>query len=488
MTVRREPGENPMKRAPDATTVKARQLRGRDASEHWNLRRDGLLFLIFPAMLVLTGLEILLSGRDLTQSFLVLERETQALEQMARNPVIVWIQRGVSLALLVICFERIVTHFMRAKPVPSPMLSGSFLLFWITNVAVTAVMAPNPRISHEYLYPLMLGLACTLCGPLDRDRILASVRNALYIFMLASVALVFVNPSLVLDTSYSQGLIPGLPRFGGLTPHPVMMGMLAEIALVVLWVRPFNRRSLTVAAWVLGLGVMFVAQSKTAWLCFLLSACCLLAVRRGSDAVHKAGDPRASSFGVGLLMMVIVAVLAVMVAVLVFDLPTVIEDFFNTSAGADLASLTGRDRIWVVAMEEWGHNPLFGYGLTIWGADYRQAIGMPQATHAHNQFLDTLSRSGLVGAFGLVVYALVLAGMAFRYARATGGLSLALFISTALLSISEVPLLLVDYGSHVLTHFLLIVAVASGAAARVAAKAPQAVTRAPIEPTLRTAA
>lgn len=488
MTVRREPGEFQMNRAHDATTIKSRKVRGRDAADHWKARRDGLLFLIFPAMLVLTGLEVLLSGRNLTEAFLMLERETQALEAAARNPAIAWLQRGVSLLLLAVCFERIISHFAQRKAVPSPTLTSSFILFWITTVAITAVAAPHPRISHEYLYPLVLGIACSLSGPLDRDRILATVRNSLFVFMLAGAVVIPLNPGLVLDNSYMQGLIPGLPRFGGLTPHPVMMGMLAQLALVVLWVRPFGRGWLNVLAWILGLAVLFVAQSKTAWLCFLISACCLVVVRRGGDAVHKVGDPRASSFGVGLLLMVIMAVLAVLVTVLVFDLPGMISDFFNTRAGAQLASLTGRDRIWVVALEEWSHNPILGYGLTIWDADYRQAIGMPQATHAHNQFLDTLSRSGLVGAFGLVVYAIVLTVMAFRYARATGGLSLALFFSTALPAVSEVPLLLMDYGSHVITHFLLIVAVASGAAARVASKAPQAVTRNPIEPTLRTAA
>ena len=488
MTVRREPGEFPMNRAHDATTVKSRKVRGREAADHWKARRDGLLFLIFPAMLVLTGLEVLLSGRNLTEAFLMLEKETQALEQATRHPAIAWLQRGVSLLLLAVCFERIVSHFANRKPVPSPALTSSFILFWATTVAITAVAAPHPRISHEYLYPLVLGIACSLSGPLDRDRIVATVRNSLFIFMLAGAVLIPVNPGLVLDNSYTQGLISGLPRFGGLTTHPVMMGMLAQIALVLLWVRPFRRGSLNFLAWILGLAVLFLAQSKTAWVCFLISACCLVVVRRGSDAVHKAGDPRASSFGVGLLLMLIMAVLAVLVAVLVFDLPGMISDFFNTSAGAQLASLTGRDRIWVVALEEWGHNPILGYGLTIWDADYRQAIGMPQATHAHNQFLDTLSRSGLVGAFGLVIYAVVLTVMAFRYARATGGLSLALWFSTALPAVSEVPLLLVDYGSHVITHFLLIVAVASGAAARVASKAPQPVTRNPIEPTLRTAA
>ena len=80
MTVRREPGEFSMNRAHDATTVKSRKVRGRDAADHWKARRDGLLFLIFPAMLVLTGLEVLLSGRNLTEAFLMLEKETQALE------------------------------------------------------------------------------------------------------------------------------------------------------------------------------------------------------------------------------------------------------------------------------------------------------------------------------------------------------------------------------------------------------------------------
>jgi O-antigen ligase len=305
------------------------------------------------------------------------------------------------------------------------------------------------------------------------------------VFLLAGAVLVPLAPAMVLDTSYTQGLIPGLPRFGGLASHPVMLGMLSQIALVLLWVHPMRRGWLNAACWGLGLGVLFMAQSKTAWLCFVLAACCLVVVRRGTDAVHKAGDPRRNSFGVGLCLLIIAAVVAVLAAVLVADLPTVIEDFFNSSTGAQLASLTGRDRIWVVAMEEWNHNPVFGYGLTIWDADYRQAIAMPNATHAHNQFIDTLARSGTIGAVGLTLYAVVLTGMAFRYARATRGLSLALFVSVALLCVSEVPLILIDYGSHVLTHFLLIAAVASGAATR--KRVPRAAVSS-IEPTLRTAA
>ncbi|TFZ00176.1 O-antigen ligase family protein [Ramlibacter humi] len=460
-----------------ATTVKAREAR-------WNWRKDGLLFLIFPAMLALTALDVLLSGRDLTQSFMDLEREVTAIEAAVRNPIIAWLQRGVSIALVAICLERVVSHFLQRKPVPAPVLTWTFVFYWLTSVAMPAVFGANPRISHEYLYPLLLGLACTLCGPDDRERIFRVTRNALFVYLAAGVALVPLWPSLTLDTAYTQGLIPGLPRFGGLASHPVMLGMLAQTALVILWARPMQRGWLNSACWALGLGVLFMAQSKTAWLCFVLSGACLVLVKRAPGTMTRVGDPRRSSFGVGLLLMVIGAVLVALVGMVVFDLPTMIDDFFNSSTGAQLASLTGRDRIWAVALDEWSRNPVFGYGLNLWDAEYRQAIGMPNATHGHNQFIDTMARSGTVGLVGLVLYALVLTVMSVRYARSTGGLSLALYVTLALLCISEVPLILVDYGSHVITHFLLIAAVASGAAARV--KAPRAAaTR--IEPTLRTA-
>ncbi len=464
----------------DATIVSTREAR----REPFDFGRDGLLWLVFPAMLALTALEVLLSGRDLTQSFLMLQKEVHAIVEAGRHPVLVWVQRGVSLMLLAVTLERIASHFLRRKPVPAPMLAWTFLFFWLTTVAAPAVFGSHPSLSHEYLYPLLLGLACSLAGPADRERIFAVTRNSLFIYLLASAALIPVWPSLVLDTSYTQGLMPGVPRFGGLSTHPVGLGMAAQTALVILWARPCQRRWLNAACWGLGLGALFLAQSKTAWLCFLLSGACLLLVRRAPDAVQRAGDPRRSSFGVGLCLAVIGAVLALLVAVLVFDLPTAIGDFFDTREGAQLASLTGRDRIWVVAMEEWARQPVFGYGLTLWDADYREAIGMPNATHGHNQMIDTLARAGTVGAAGLVLYALVLTVMAFRYARATGGLSLALYVNHALLSISEVPLILIDYGSHVMPHFLLIVAVASGAAARIPTRV---VPAQPIEPTLRTA-
>jgi O-antigen ligase len=107
---------------------------------------------------------------------------------------------------------------------------------------------------------------------------------------------------------------------------------------------------------------------------------------------------------------------------------------------------------------------VFGYGPQLWGESFREAIGMRNATHGHNQFMDTLSRAGTVGASALGVYAAVLLVLALRWARATRGLSLALFMALALRAMSEVPLLLLGYGPELITHMLLLMTLAAAPA------------------------
>lgn len=430
--------------------------RGRPAS-------TGLLHLVFPAMLLLTSVDVALSGRDLTQAFADLEKSAQAAAPSARPVLEVWMQRAVSLLLVAASLHRIGGWLLGGRPPPALLLTSAFAFYWAATVAWPAVFGANPRVSHEYAYPLLFGVACTLVDPGAHARVLDWLRNALWIFMLASLALLAVHPVLVLDSSY-RGLLPGLPRFGGLAQHPVMMGMLAQLGLLVLWARPFHRRRLQQAAWILGLVVLLLAQSKTAWLAFLVGGGCMWLVQNGPQAVTTLGDPRRSSFGVGVCLTVITAVVTLLVAVLIGDLPGRIADFLDTGEGAQLTTLTGRDRIWAVALEEWQRHPVTGWGLTMWNAEFRQEIGMPQATHAHNQLFDTLGRAGLVGAAGLLVYAVVLLATAVRHATASGGLSLALMVTLAMLAVSEVPLLLVDYGSHLLVHNVLLVTLAAAAA------------------------
>jgi O-antigen ligase len=427
-------------------------------------RTTGFLHWIFPAMLTVVALSALLSGRDLSQLFSEL-----AGAGGTQHPAVPWAQRLVSVILIAACAERIINHVALHKQMPSPLLASAFVLYWLCSVAAPAFFGTHPQIAHEYLYPLIFGFAALLTTVPEREKILDASRNALFVFILVGAALIPVMPSLVMDASYRQGLIPGLPRHGGLAPHPVAMGMFAVTALLCLWCRPFAHRWLSGLAWILGLGVLFIAQSKTAWIAFLLCAISMLAVRNGPKAWRRMGDPKEGAYGVAVCLSTIVIALVLLWAIVLANVGTDIASFFETAQGAQLVSLTGRDQIWAIAMEEWRANPLFGYGPGLWNEQFRLSIGMPNATNAHNQFLDTLARSGVVGAIGLVFYALVLMVLSVRYARATQGLSLALFLALALLSVSEVPLILFGYGTELFAHLLLVITLASAASARVPA-------------------
>lgn len=424
-------------------------------------RSNGYLHWVLPAMLALVAAGTLLSGRDLSQTFIELQADT------VRGPMVVWGQRMVSILLVLASVERVISHVIARKHLPSPTLTLVFIIYWVASVAMPALFGSHPQLGHEYLYSLMLGFAISLAGSRDRDRILELARDALFAFIGLSVVLIALMPTMVLDLLYSQGLFAGVPRFGGLAPHAVAMGMFAQTAVLLVWARPYGRKWLNLLAWLTFAFALFMAQSKTAWLAFLLCSLAMLLVRNGGSLWARITDPRGGAFGAMFCLMVMTATGAVLGWVMVGDVGSHLDNFASTAQGAQIMSMTGRDQIWAIAMEEWQASPVFGYGPGLWDGAYRASIGMANATDAHNQFMDTLARAGLVGATALVLYAITLLVMSVRYARVTGGLSLALFLALAMRSMSEVPLLLLGSGTEMFMHVLLIVTLAGAAGSRV---------------------
>jgi O-antigen ligase len=433
------------------------------------LRAEGYMNWVLPLMLAFAATDVLLSGRDLSQVYAELAGTVQG----GHHPAMAWVQRATSLVLLLISIERIAHHLAQDRPVPSAPLMWAYVAYWIGAVAAPSLLGAHPLVSHEYAYALVIGIAGLLVTTQEIGRIVDTTRDALFLLMLASVALVPFWPTLVLDASYTQGLLPGVPRLGGLAPHPVAMGMFAQTALLLLWARPYRHRWLTVLMWLLGVGVLFFAQSKTAWIAFLLCAVAMAMVRNGASMWRRLGDPQEGTFGILLCLGFMAAAVALLGVFLFTDVTSDFSGFLDTQQGAQLMTLTGRDQIWAVAMDEWQAHKVFGYGPGLFDDDFRMSVGLPNATNAHNQFMDTLARSGTVGALTLVAYAIVLLVLSLRYAKRTGGLSLALFITLALRSVSEVPLLLFGYGTEFFAHLLLMVTLAAGASMRV----PVAATR-----------
>ena len=437
-------------------------------------REHGYLHLIFYAMLFTVAAVSLLSGRDMSTSA---QLAAAGALPMPRHPLLSLLNPVVSLLILVVCTERIVTHWLlRKTSQSSPLMLIAFIVFWLSTVATPALFGANPKLSHDYAYALVIGLAAFTASAPERDQSLRAVRDAVLVFMSLGFLMIPFKVSLVMDLSYVQGWLPGLPRLAGLAPHAVSLGLLAQLGLLCLLARPYERRWLNRLAWTVGLLTLFMAQSKTAWLAFLLCTGAMLWVQHGSAFWRRMVNPMQPGPGQLTLAALMLGVMALAGVLMFGDVSVRLDRFINTPEGAQLTSLTGRDRIWAIAWEEWARNPVFGHGPGIWDESFRASIGMSNATHAHNQFMDTLSRAGTVGAVGLGFYASVLLWLSLRFARTTQGLSLGLFLALLLRSISEVPLLMFGYSPDLIIHVLLLIVLAS-ATRQARTKAPRAAFR-----------
>ena len=443
-------------------------------------RAQGYFHLVFYAIVLAVVIPTVLGDRDLA----VIALELAEAPATARHPLLTIAQPLLSLLILTVAGERILTHWLRRdKTVHTPhFLLSMFVIFWVGTVAAPALLGAHPQFSHEYVYPAVIVAAAVLANGVERDRAIAATRNALFLFMLAGLALVLFEPAKVLDASYIYGFIPGVPRFAGLAPHAVAMGLLTQLALLCLLTMPYQRLWLNRLAWMVGLSVLILAQSKTAWIAFVLCSCCVLVLRDGPGLWRRISDPLRPEFGLVVISGFVVALLGAAALLIFGGIDEKVSNFFASAQGAQLTSLTGRDQIWAIAYDEWQRNPVFGYGPSLWDASFRASIGMPYATHAHNQFMDTLSRSGTVGATALVLFAATLMVMSVWHARVTRGLSLALFIALTLRGVSEVPLLLFGYGPELITLVLLLMTLAS-----VPARNPVRVSRSAFTPPPATA-
>jgi len=426
---------------------------------HFTSRRDERwMHWVFYAALLAVGTINLTSGRDLSHG----ADAGYAAQAPGLSGPGEWVTRFVSLFVLMVSAERIVSTLLRASSgvtVPSrpKMLLPAFLVFALGTTYVPMFMGAHPTpFVKEYMYTLLIGVAFIYSSEDGAGRAAQAARDGIGWFNVAGLLTVIIQPGIVLDMNYEQGLIPGLSRFTGLTQHSVIYGLAIQFGMLCLWAKPYRKQWGNVIAWVLLLISFIWAQSKTAWTSTMV--CILIVAFTNYRAVLSKAllDPERPALSVGLLLAGLIGLAGLVFTILFVDIGGVANSFLSSKEGENITSLTGRDKIWQIAFDEWAKYPVFGYGLSLFDANFRELIHMSAAQHAHNQFIDVLARAGAVGAACLVFYWLVLLYWSVRYTKATKGLTLLLSTALYMRSISEIPFVMSGYGVDFLVHILLL--------------------------------
>ena len=424
------------------------------------LSTQGLMPWFFPTQVAAAAVSMATTGRSFDASGIVADVSVTA--SWAGE----WSIRLASVIALWGAVDAIVRWLRSQEPAFSLrlVLMLAFAVLWATQVASPAWWGRHPSFQSYWVYALPVGIGL-LC--LDRpatQQTLRWFRDAQALFCGLSLLLGVVWPDLALQRGYEQGLIDGLPRLAGLAPHPISLAGVAATTWVVLLYVPYARLGLQrLALWTCAL-VVLLAQSKTVWLTLALVLPMIMAYQGRLPTWRSLSQPGARGWVVGVYGLVLLGSLGGLAWVASGEMGERLNSYWASSEGAQLMSLTGRERIWAVALEEWQQSQLFGYGRPLFDEAHRAAVQMSSATHAHNQFVDSLARAGWVGLVGAVVYLLVIVAAAWRVAKPSRGLSLALLMILLAFSVTEVPLSLTGIGLANFYHMVLLVVLGSALA------------------------
>ena len=398
--------------------------------------KTGYFYLVPYAILLMSVLDILFQGRSLQNMAALLTVDVE------RNQFNMWLVRTVSVFIVFVSLERIRAAWRLHQhwQGSNPLLTRCFVLFWLGSVAMSMAFSAHPYFAHPYLYSLILGLGVLALTPEEAKKFILALRNALTSFIaLGFIALPFA-PYLVLESNYTQGYISNLPRLAGFASHAVMLGEISIFSLLLNLAYPLKRKFMRFAVNSMIIVTIIIAQAKAAWVMSFICVFLIFLYRHKSqikDSQKPIKNMALPILGAGFLTFgVLLAFLALYG----------VGGFLSGSAGSQLESLTGRDVIWSKALIIWSEFPLFGYGLELFNLKHRLSISMVHATHGHNQFIDLMARSGLVGLLSILPYLIVIGVMVRKADFACKGLALTFFVALLIQCITEVPFALDGYG------------------------------------------
>ena len=372
-----------------------------------------------------------------------------------------WINRGVTAVLMAIAVGKVVESLYQRRQAYSThthsnageranrRLFVAMLAFVAASLVLPMMFSAHPGFAHDGIPAALAMVAIYMARREPLDRFVAGAKWTLFLVMLASLAVAIAHPDIAIEKNYGAGWIPGLRiRLWGLAAHANTLGALTLYFMLTLLLQPARSRAVNMLMWGAMLLVLLLSQSKTSWGGAALVGFIYASYNWGRDP--RGGLRPAFIIGVLLSLAGLASLL------MVIDPSRVLGRFMDTDTGANLTTLTGRTEIWAAAYGMWLDSPAFGYGLEAWSPLHRLQLGLPFATHAHNQFMQALAIGGVFDALALLAYIVLLVSGAVRAARRTHGVSLGLMALFLLRCVTEVPLEFSNItAADVVAHLLL---------------------------------
>jgi O-antigen ligase len=209
----------------------------------------------------------------------------------------------------------------------------------------------------------------------------------------------------------------GGERLAGVTEHPNLLGLFAAIGVILWWQDRGAMRAVGVS--LCGLALL-ATDSRTAWF-----ACA------GGIFVLVAAHGRYSA---GRLLLAGLALICLAWASL----------HYIAADQGSVVTFTGRTEVWRFVQEHWTEAPILGHGSGVWAALRSASVGAVwEPNQAHNQLLQTLYTTGLVGLGLLALLLWRWTRLNLDAARRGYALPLALEAMVVIDGLFESPLLMV---------------------------------------------
>ncbi|MDT7516456.1 O-antigen ligase family protein [Rhodoferax mekongensis] len=347
-----------------------------------------------------------------------------------------WIVKGVIYTILAYAIVHIALALKSrdAQRKPGIKLYFSYLAL-VTPIFISAIAGTQPYFSQFLLFgPLIFTLAYLKHPNDDWTWYALLFKRVLFSYVVLSALSGVLAPSIT--TSPALTLIPGFNfRLNGVFSHSNTLAMAALGYLIFDFSISRNRRYYDHFSTFLAGLVLVLTQSKTTIGCGLLCALIFFIAYRTANARRF--------ISLRLLATIFLLTPALLGIAYVLSQNThILISHFDNQTYKSLSTLTGRTNIWAITLQSWEENILFGYGPSLWSVEYRLKYAPQYALivgMAHNQLIQTLGESGLVGALGLLIYCITLLFYGFKFFTITKGGSLAFVLTFLIRGISETP-------------------------------------------------